>query len=181
MKIRHITPADEAAYRSILERTSEQDRYYRFFRAVDILDPAEVHRFVESRPDMAGFIAEESDMLGFIAEKAGISGFMADQAGLAGASTPLGAAHAALLPDGSAELAIVVSEEARRRGVGKALLEALIIYLQTIGCRRIIAHSLQENIGFAHLAASVGLHIEHAEGSDVRWSLEAAPTPMLAD
>ncbi len=88
-----IEPTDEDAYRAILETTSAEDRYCRFFHLVDHFDPEEVHRFVETRPDMIGVIAHDGDV-------------------------PLGAAHAALLDDESAELAIVVSRDraaARRR------------------------------------------------------------------
>jgi len=60
MNIRLIGPHDEAAYRSILERTSDDDRYDRFFHLVDALNPADVRRFIEPRPDMIGTIAFEN-------------------------------------------------------------------------------------------------------------------------
>ena len=57
MLVRSIEPSDEEAYRAILESTSAEDRYCRFFHLVDHFDPDEVHRFVETRPDMIGMIA----------------------------------------------------------------------------------------------------------------------------
>ena len=60
MHIRPIKPTDTEHYRSILERTSPEDRSCRFFHAVDHFDQAEIRRFVELPPDAVGFIAEEN-------------------------------------------------------------------------------------------------------------------------
>ncbi|HEY0614844.1 MAG TPA: hypothetical protein VGC96_09405, partial [Candidatus Elarobacter sp.] len=87
MIVRPIEPSDEAAYRAILETTTAEDRYCRFFHRVDHFDPEEIRRFVEARPDMLGAIALEGE-------------------------TPLGAAHAALLDGETAELAVVVARGA---------------------------------------------------------------------
>jgi len=57
ISVRPIRPSDEAAYRNILERTTDEDRYCRFFHVVDHFDPAELHRYVEERSDTIGFIA----------------------------------------------------------------------------------------------------------------------------
>jgi len=48
--VRSIVPSDEDAYRAILEDTSAEDRYCRFFHLVDHFDPDEAQRFVETRP-----------------------------------------------------------------------------------------------------------------------------------
>ncbi|GAC1576439.1 MAG: hypothetical protein NVS3B7_09330 [Candidatus Elarobacter sp.] len=149
MLVRSIEPSDEDSYRAILETTSAEDRYCRFFHLVDHFDPAEVHRFVETRDDMLGVIAFDGDV-------------------------PLGAAHAALLDAESAELAIVVSREARRRGVAGALVEALIARLHERGFRHLQACSLRENRAFERLAKRSGFHVEQAEGAALRWSLPLA-------
>jgi GNAT superfamily N-acetyltransferase len=150
-----MTAADEAAYRSILTRTSEEDRYFRFFRAVDARTGSDIHAAVEEAYDTVGFIAEAGAM-------------------------PLGAAHAALLGDRSAELAIVVAQDARGRGVGRALLAALIAHLRASGCERFIAHSLHDNSAFSRLASSIGLRVDHVEGADIRWSLDVSGEPVAA-
>jgi ribosomal protein S18 acetylase RimI-like enzyme len=144
--VRPIGPADEDAYRAILEATSAEDRYCRFFHLVDHFDPEEIHRFVETRPDMLGVIAFEDAL-------------------------PLGAAHAALLDETSAELAIVVAQYARRRGVASALLDALIALLKERGFARLIGCSLRENKPFSGLAQRAGFHVELAEGPALRWVL----------
>ena len=154
MKIRLIRPDDAAAYRSILERTSDDDRYNRFFHSVDALDPADVQRSVERR----------SDMIGAIAFDGGVA---------------LGAGHAALLNDGSAELAIVVAAGSRRRGVGRELLLRLMVELEKRGYMRFVAYSLHGNAAFAHLARSVGFESERVEGGLVHWSRDVAPREPL--
>ena len=150
MLVRSIVPSDEDAYRAILEDTSAEDRYCRFFHLVDHFDPDEVHRFVETGPGMIGVIAFDGE-------------------------TPLGAAHAALIDDASGELAIVVARAARRRGVGAALIDALIARLRERGVRRLIAYALRENHALEKLAKRTGFHVELADGAALRWVLALAP------
>jgi acetyltransferase len=150
MLVRSIVPSDEDAYRAILEDTSKEDRYCRFFHLVDHFDPDEVHRFVETRDDTIGMIAFDGE-------------------------TPTGTAHAVLVDDGSAELAIVVARAARRRGVGKALMDALIAHLRERGVRRLIACALRENRPLEGLAKHAGFHVELADGPAFRWVLELTP------
>jgi GNAT superfamily N-acetyltransferase len=145
MLVRPIRPTDETAYRSILERTSAEDRYFRFFHVVDALDPADTRRMMEDRPDMLGVMAFDDGL-------------------------PLGVAHAALLRDGrSAELAIVVAEDARGRGVGRVLLRSLMTRLEALGYTRFIAEAMHENVGFSALAKSAGLRAERTDASSVFW------------
>jgi GNAT superfamily N-acetyltransferase len=150
MLVRSILPSDEAAYRAILDDTSAEDRYCRFFHLVDHFDPDEVQRFVQTRPDMIGLIALDGE-------------------------TPLGAAHAALIDNESAELAIVVARAARRRGVAAALLDALIARLRERGFRRLIACALRDNRALEGLAKRTGFHVELADGPALRWVLALAP------
>lgn len=154
MLVRPIEPSDEDAYRAILEATSAEDRYCRFFHLVDHFDPEEVHRYVETRDDMIGVIALDG-------------------------AVPMGAAHAALLDAETAELAIVVARDARRHGVGTACLDALIARLKARGFRRLIACALRENHPFEHLAKHAGFHVEESDGAALRWvlALTAEPEP----
>ena len=160
MIVRPIVPSDEAAYRSILERTTAEDRYCRFFHMVDHFDPAEVHRFVEDRADTTGVIAFDG-------------------------SEPLGAAHGVSIDETSVELAIVVAHDTRRRGVGRALATALIDILTARGFQRLVAISLRENHSFERLARSVGLRVDRADGDTLHWFLQlnetAAPLATSGD
>jgi RimJ/RimL family protein N-acetyltransferase len=155
MLVRPIEPSDEDAYRAILEATSAEDRYCRFFHRVDHFDPEEVHRYVEKRDDMLGVIALDGKV-------------------------PLGAAHAALLDADTAELAIVVGRDARHHGVGTACLDALIARLKGRGFRRLTACALRENHPFEHLAKHAGFHVEKAEGAALRWVLALTGDPAQA-
>jgi GNAT superfamily N-acetyltransferase len=150
MLVRSIAPSDEDAYRAILEDTSAEDRYCRFFHLVDHFDPDEVHRFVETGPGMIGVIAFDGE-------------------------TPLGAAHAARIDAESDELAIVVPGAARRRGVGTALVDALIVRLRERGSRRLAAYALRENRALERLVKRAGFHVELADGPALRWVLAIAP------
>jgi GNAT superfamily N-acetyltransferase len=152
MIVRAIAPSDEEAYRSILERTSPEDRYCRFFHRVDHFDPAEVHRFVEERDEMFGMIAEENGV-------------------------GLGAAHAAVIDPMTAELGIVVAQDARRRGIGDALLDALIARLKGRGFTKLVAVSLRENHAFEALARRHGLTVERAESDAYWWVLPLVEVP----
>jgi GNAT superfamily N-acetyltransferase len=150
MHVRPIGPADEDAYRSILERTSSEDRYCRFFHLVDHFDPAEIHRFVETRADMIGVIAEDDGVA-------------------------LGAAHAALLDGENAELAVVVARDARLRGVATAMVASLLPALRDRGYRTLTGCALRENRAFVALAKRFGFVPTSAEGVAVRWELPIAP------
>jgi len=154
MNIRPIDPSDGAKYRSILERTSSEDRYCRFFHHVDHFSEEFVDRYVTAQPDVLGFIALDDD------------------------GTPLGAAHAIRLENEprKAELAIVVAQDARRRGVARALLNRLIDALGEWDCDSLIAYALRENRVFTRLARSAGMRADPiGDGATAVWRL--APPP----
>jgi RimJ/RimL family protein N-acetyltransferase len=147
MDVRTIHSGDYEHYRSILARTTEEDRYCRFFHLVDHFDPHEVRRFVEPQTDRIGLIAVEG-------------------------KSALGAAHAFFLPESTAELAIVVAGDARRRGVGTALFSRLITGLRHRGYRHVIAYALEENHALGALARRVGMHSEGLESGVIAWAIE---------
>jgi GNAT superfamily N-acetyltransferase len=149
-RIRPIAPTDSASYRSILERTTAEDLYCRFFHVVDAAEIADVKPFVEPRPDAIGFIAEDG-------------------------TQALGAAHAFFSPDrAEAEIAIVVARDARRCDVGHALLERLIDELRARKCRVVSAYSLSGNSAFSHLARSVGMRPTGPPSDVMTWTLAAS-------
>ena len=147
MEVRTIDLGDLERYQSILDRTTDEDRYCRFFHAVDHFDPDEVRRFVEPDGNIVGFIAVDGERA-------------------------LGAAHAYLVDEKTAELAIVVANDSRRSGVGAALVTRLIAELRALGYRYVIAYALAENRAFAKLAKRVGMHSTGLKSSVVTWALE---------
>lgn len=151
MIVRPIAPTDEAAYRDILDRTTDEDRYCRFFHVVDHFDPAEVHRYVEARADTIGFIAIDED------------------------GTALGSAHAVAIDGAATELAIVVAHDARRRGIGRALVGAVVDEVRRIGTHDLVALSLAQNHAFAKLARAFGFTLESRDALTLNWRLPIAP------
>jgi len=153
INVRAIRATDEAVYLDILRRTTDDDRYYRFFRAVDHFDHADVARFVEPVPSIIGIIAIDD-------------------------THGLGVAHA-FISDGAAEIALVVAADAQRRGIGRRLVGGILDQLAARGIATVTAVSLWENLGFAALARSFGMTATHApgDGSVVHWRLVLTTGP----
>jgi GNAT superfamily N-acetyltransferase len=154
MIIRSINAGDANAYRSILSRTTEEDRYCRFFHIVNHFDLPDINRFVEERPDMIGFIAEQPRTPGAAME-------------------PLGVVHAFFGGPEGAEIAIVVASDARRQGVGRALLERLLDELRRRGCGEVMALALTSNTPFGVLARSIGMHARDEHSGVATWVFRA--------
>ena len=153
--VRPLAPSDAAAYASVMERTTSEDRYCRFFHAVDHFDPEFIGRFVEERSDAVGFIAADDH-------------------------AALGVIHGFLIGERTAELAVVVARDARGRGIGRALGSALIEALDERGWTTLVAYSLAENRPFARLAKSLGFHAAARDGAVVTWQRDVAATPAGA-
>jgi GNAT superfamily N-acetyltransferase len=145
--IRALDAQDSHNYRSILERTSSEDRYCRFFHAVDHFDPHFIEEYVVRRPDMFGFIALDGNR-------------------------PLGTAHAIAIDAKTAELAILVAADSRRKGVARALVARLTEELRRAGFTSLVAYSLRENTPFARLARAIGMRPDAiVDGSVSTWRL----------
>jgi GNAT superfamily N-acetyltransferase len=154
MIVRHIAPSDYEDYARLLESTSDEDRFCRFFHVVKCFDPREIHRFVDDQPDVVGLIAEDH-------------------------LQKLGVAHGFLLPGEAAEIAVLVAANARRRGVGVALVKELIEELRARECRQILAYSLSENHAFANLARAAGMRPHSVEGGTVTWAHSVTAAAQL--
>jgi GNAT superfamily N-acetyltransferase len=144
VRLRAIAPTDGDSYRSILRRTTEEDRYCRFFHIVNHFDPEFIERYVGDQADVVGVIAEDE-------------------------GRPLGVAHAFFFDERRAELAIVVARDSRRQGIGRALLEHLTAAIEARGCDELIAYSLGENVAFSRLARSVAMRPVATEAGVVTW------------
>ena len=144
--IRRITASDRENYRRILDDTSEEDRYCRFFHAVDHFDPEFIDEYVRERPGTIGFIALNAE--------------------------PLGSAHAIAIDERTAELAIVVARKGRRRGIARALLERVVAEAKAQGYKTLVAYALRENMAFAALAVHLGMQPDpHSDGGTIIWTL----------
>ena len=147
MYVRKIVSSDDGYYRSILSRTTDEDRYCRFFHFVDHFDVSEIRRYVDLRDDTAGYIAFDG-------------------------TEALGSAHALVVSPGVRELAVVVARESRGRGVASALLRVIIDDLKRRNDRELIALSLPTNLAFVRLARSIGMKPNGSDGFAVTWSLD---------
>ena len=148
-QIRRITAADRDNYRQILEDTTDEDRYCRFFHAVDHFDPEFIDAYVRERPGTIGFIALNAE--------------------------PLGSAHAIAIDERTVELAVVVARKGRRRGIASALLERVVAEARARGYETLIAYALRENAAFTALALHLGMRPDpHSDGSTVIWKLSIA-------
>ncbi len=145
-RIRPITAANRENYRRILEDTTDEDRYCRFFHAVDHFDAEFIDEYVRERPGTIGFIAVNGE--------------------------PLGSAHAIAIDPQSAELAVVVARKGRRRGIARALVERVIAEARAQGYKTLIAYALRQNAAFGALALRLGMRPDpHSDGSTIIWKL----------
>lgn len=155
MEIRPIAPDDGDAYRMILEDTSEEDRYCRFFHAVDHFEPEFIEESV-NRPDAIGFIAFEG-------------------------TEPLGTAHAIAIDDRRAELAVVVAQSGRRRGVARALFERVVQEARKRGYGELVGYALRINVPFSMLARKFGMIPDQmSDGATVTWRLPLRATQSIS-
>jgi GNAT superfamily N-acetyltransferase len=146
-RVRAAGASDIGRYRGILERASDQDRFFRFFGHV---------------ARGAGLHLEE---LGAVFA-AGTVAVIAE----APDGTPLGVAHAVPDPSrASAEMAILVAADAQGNGVGAALVRALCEALRARGCRRLVAQSMEGNVKFAALARASHFRIAQRERGVTTW------------
>lgn len=149
MHVRRIVPSDRENYRSILDDTTAEDRYCRFFHAVDHFEPSFIDQYVDDRPGVIGFIAFDGE--------------------------PLGAAHAIAVDQKRAELAVIVARRGRRRGIARALLERVAQDAAQHGYEWLVGYALRENAAFSALAKAMDMKPDPmSDGLTVTWRLRLA-------
>lgn len=144
MDIMLIGPEHAAGYLDILERTSEEDRYCRFFFSCSTF----------TRNSTAAFVTPSNHMLGFIAHDRGLA---------------LGAGHA-FIDEQRAEISLLVAQDSRRRGVGRALMARLMEACATRQIQRLTAYSLADNIAMRKLARESGFETDGQFAGIVSWT-----------
>jgi len=144
--IRPIHGADLAHCRTVFENTTSEDRYCRFFQFKDDLGDEELRRFVEFGDEVIGLLAFEG-------------------------AEPVGMAHAWIDEFGAAELGIIVSRTARRRGVGRNLIQTVIEQLVERNALELFAYALGENAAFDALARRIGMARMDVDGGVVTFRL----------
>ncbi len=140
--LRPIRPEDEPAYSAFLNRMEPEDLYFRFFTAVYKFDHARLARFTQIDYDREmAFIATAPDEQG--------------------QPEILGSVRAVCDADNiTAEFAVVVRSDIKGHGLGRLLLEKLILYCRERGTRRIIGQALPQNALMRRLAKRTGFREE---------------------
>lgn len=132
--IRPIRPEDEPAHRDFVSRSSSEDLYFRFFRAVHDLSHEQLARFTQ--------IDYDREMA-----------LIATRRGSLGQPETLGVVRAVANADNTeAEFAVIVRSDWHGRGLGRALMERIIRYCRSRGTRRLVGQTLVNNEAMRRLA-----------------------------
>ena len=92
--------------------------------------------------------------------------------------TLCGEARAICDPDNErAEFAVQVAQSWQRRGLGRALLDALIAHLRTRGTRELVGWCLENNHGMVNLARATGFGMQGGPDRTMELRLPLTPAP----
>jgi nucleotide-binding universal stress UspA family protein/RimJ/RimL family protein N-acetyltransferase len=151
--IRPIAPDDRDAIAEGLRRLSPESRYRRFFAPVAELSERNLDYLtrVDHRRHEA-LVALDADT-----------------------GTGVGVARFVRTAHGEAEPAMVVADDWHRRGVAKALLEALVVRAREEGIHRFVAPVLAENVDAMRVLERLGATTTRSLGREVELSIELAP------
>ncbi len=149
MLLRPIKPEDASAYARFIQATQAPDFRLRFFTLVRSLPARDLarHTQIDYHREMA-FVATAPDG--------------------PDAGEIAGEVRAFVYPGGTtAEFAILVRSDAKRRGLGRALLSKMIDYCRVSGLAELIGQILPENEAMIALARRCGMQVEVAPGASV--------------
>jgi len=140
VQIRPIRPEDAQMERDFVDGLSEQTRYFRFFYQLNRLTPSMLARFTQIDYDRELALVAVVDDIGATEGRAfaGVARYVEN-------------------PDRvSAEYAIVVHDDWQKQGVGRALMERLIVAAKRKGLARLEGAVLSENARMLAFARSLG-------------------------
>lgn len=141
--LRLTRPSDAPRVRAFLERLSPEARLKRFFMAMPEIEERTVNHFTFYNP-------RERIVL-------------AATAPLAGIEEIVGIADIVLVDTGVAELGIVVDDEHRGRGIGRALIEAVASFAAANGATHLRAELLDHNVPMLRLLQRLGRTVQTME------------------
>jgi acetyltransferase len=146
--VRRLRTEDAGAYADFVARIDQHDLERRFAGIANALGKTRRTRLFE---------VNKEDEVAFVALK---------QSG-AGSGEIVGEARAYRYPDvPTVELGIVVRSDMKRRGVGRALMDAMIAYTKQNGLE-LIGQIAPDNEAMLKLAERCGMEIEHPPGTDM--------------
>jgi acyl-CoA synthetase (NDP forming)/RimJ/RimL family protein N-acetyltransferase len=152
--LRPITPEDADGIVGLMERSSDQTRYYRFFGPMRRLSDKDLYRFTHVDHDArVAFVVLLGDRL-------------------------IGVGRYDRYPDtDEAEVAFLIEDAHQRRGLGSVLLEHLAAAAQERGITRFVAEVLSQNSAMVRVFLDAGYSAErsYADGV-VHLTFPIAPT-----
>jgi acyl-CoA synthetase (NDP forming)/RimJ/RimL family protein N-acetyltransferase len=152
--LRPITPEDADGIVGLMERSSDQTRYYRFFGPMRKLSDKDLHRFTHVDHDnRVAFVVRLGDQL-------------------------IGVGRYDRYPDtDDAEVAFLIEDAHQRRGLGSVLLEHLAAAARERGITRFVAEVLSQNSQMVRVFIDAGYSAErsYADGV-VHLTFPIAPT-----
>jgi acyl-CoA synthetase (NDP forming)/GNAT superfamily N-acetyltransferase len=133
VRIRPVTPADEAALRELHLSASPESLYRRFFVGGNASVAGEVARLIRpASPDRIALLAEEAGQV-------------------------IGVGSAERQPgESTAEFALIVAEAHHGRGIGTLLLEALAARARQAGVSELVGEVLPTNVPMVKVARDLG-------------------------
>jgi acetyltransferase len=147
--VRPIRPEDAPAHQAFFGQVSRQDRYLRFFRAMNAIPPEELARFTQLDYD------REMALVAVANEGTG-------------KEETLGVVHvAADANNTTAEFAIIVRSDWHGRGLGRLLMERIIRYCRARGTGRLIGETLMDNQAMLGLARRLGFECRAVPGEHI--------------
>ena len=152
--LRPITPEDADGITGLMERSSDQTRYYRFFGPMKRLSDKDLHRFTHVDHDArVAFVVLLGDEL-------------------------IGVGRYDRYPGtDDAEVAFLVEDAHQRRGLGSVLLEHLAAAARERGITRFVAEVLSQNSGMVRVFLDAGYEARRSyEDGVVHLTFPIAPT-----
>ncbi|MFQ1003797.1 GNAT family N-acetyltransferase [Modestobacter sp. SSW1-42] len=152
--LRPITPEDADGIVGLMERSSDQTRYYRFFGPVRQLSAKDLHRFTHvDHVDRVAFVVLLGDHL-------------------------IGVGRYDRLPGtDEAEVAFLIEDAHQRRGLGSVLLEHLAAAARERGITRFVAEVLSQNGAMVRVFRDAGYAASRSyEDGVVHLTFPIAPT-----
>jgi len=152
--LRPITPEDADGIVGLMERSSDQTRYYRFFGPMKRLSDKDLYRFTHvDHVARVAFVVLLGDEL-------------------------IGVGRYDRYPDtDDAEVAFLVEDAHQRRGLGSVLLEHLAAAAREKGITRFVAEVLSQNSGMVRVFLDAGYEARRSyEDGVVHLTFPIAPT-----
>ena len=134
--LRPICPEDAEGLVGLMERSSDQTRYYRFFGPMKRLSEKELHRFTHvDHVDRVAFVVLLGDQLVAVGRYDRYPG------------------------TDDAEVAFLVEDAHQGRGLGSVLLEHLAAAARERGIKRFVAEVLAQNSRMVRVFQDAGYHV----------------------